>query len=106
MIDFEVLWKAYPKKQKKTEAKRAFDKLIKNGLLDDELFTTMLQAIEKQQRSKQWRDGYIPKLTNWLKDASWEEDLPEDTRPIEYEPNRVEGNTLAERLKERYGVEG
>jgi len=67
---FEQLWKAYPKKVGKDAAKKAFDKRKPDG----DLFSAMLQAIEKQSRSDDWTKGggqFIPHPATWLNAGRW-----------------------------------
>lgn len=65
---FDVFWNAYPKKMNKLDAQKAFTK-VKVPL------QTLLDAIERQKRSAQWReDGgrYIPYPATWLRGGAWE----------------------------------
>lgn len=79
---FSVFWEAYPKKVHKQEALQAFEKLD----VDDSLLDTMLDAIEAQKRSVQWRDSkFIPCPDKWLNGYRWEDELepePECTYDI------------------------
>lgn len=70
---FETFWKAYPRKTAKGAARKAFTKLK----VTDELLADMLDAIEAQKLSSQWkRDGgqYIPHPATWLNQARWEDE--------------------------------
>ena len=75
---FDQFWAAYPKKQSKADARKAFVKAMKLTTLD-----RMLQAIEEQKNSRQWNeDGgkYIPFPATWLNRANYENELtPENT---------------------------
>jgi hypothetical protein len=69
---FDRFWSAYPRKENKPAARRAFDKLK----VDDELLRTMLEAIEKQKGTAQWQeDGghFIPHPATWLNGNRWED---------------------------------
>lgn len=73
---FARFWSAYPRKEAKQNALRAFEKINP----DEELLSLMLEAIEKQKRSEQWQeDGgrFIPHPTTWLNGRRWEDQLPE-----------------------------
>ena len=84
---FETFWKAYPRKTAKGAARKAFAKLK----VTDELLTVMLDAIEAQKFSSQWRrDGgqYIPHPATWLNQARWEDEgdeVPFTDEPFEAE---------------------
>lgn len=70
--EFEAFWDAYPRKANKSTAKKAFAKVTAS--LD-----TLLQALEAQKRSDQWRrDGgqYIPYAATWLNQRRWEDEIP------------------------------
>lgn len=69
---FDRFWSAYPRKENKPAARRAFDKLK----VDDGLLRTMLEAIEKQKGTAQWQeDGghFIPHPATWLNGNRWED---------------------------------
>ena len=72
-ISFDSFWSCYPKKVGKGEARKAFSK-VKVSL------ETLLEAIERQKRSKQWKCGYIPNPSTWLNQERWEDELPEETQ--------------------------
>lgn len=73
---FHTFWDAYPKKTDKRRSYEVFKKLK----VTPELLTTMLQALETQKRSEQWRKAkgqYIPYASTWLNGRRWEdEDKP------------------------------
>ena len=70
---FDEFWKAYPRKQSKASALKAFNKINP----DSELLGAMLTAIKRQKASDQWqRDGgqYIPYPATWLNGRRWEDE--------------------------------
>lgn len=70
--DFEVFWLAYPKKQDKQNALRAWKKLNP----DAETQRKIILAIQAQRASPQWqKDGgqYIPMPSTWLNGHRWED---------------------------------
>lgn len=74
--DFEIFWSAYPKKKSKETARKAFEKAIKKTDLQ-----TMLDAVEAQKRSKQWKekDGqFIPYPATWLNAECWNDEVEAD----------------------------
>lgn len=81
--DFSVFWKAYPRKESKVQARKAFAKV--NVPLD-----RILQALEVQKQKEQWRrDGgqFIPYASTWLNQRRWEDELPaqpeKEAEPVE-----------------------
>ena len=70
---FERFWSAYPRKQNKERARRAWKKLNP----DVELCRIMSAALERDKQSDQWRrDGgeYIPHPSSWLNGRRWEDE--------------------------------
>lgn len=70
---FEVFWKAYPRKVNKQTARKSFSKAIGKVSLE-----TMLCALEKQKRSPQWvrdKGQYIPHPSTWLNQGRWEDEM-------------------------------
>lgn len=71
--NFSLFWNAYPKKKSKADAEKAFKKLKP----DKQLLDTMLDALEEQKRSQDWkRDNgqFIPYPATWLNGRRWEDD--------------------------------
>lgn len=68
---FDVLWAAYPRKDSRQAAIRAWDKLKP----DRALCRVMYDALKRQCRSEQWaEDGgrYIPMFSTWINQRRWE----------------------------------
>ena len=77
--DFEIFWKAYPRKESKSQAKKSFAKVTVR-------LETLLNALETQKQSDQWkRDGgqYIPYASTWLNQRRWEDEVPTQTAKAE-----------------------
>ena len=75
---FTAFWKAYPKKQGKKAAEKAFKKIKPSAAL----LETMLNAIGEQRASDQWRKDngqYIPDPAKWLNQGRWEDEATETT---------------------------
>lgn len=88
---FEAFWKAYPKKQSKATAEKAWQKILP----DDFEMNVILQAIEQaKQKDSRFRDmQYIPLPATWLNARSWENEY-EDQEPQPQamaRPQRSEG---------------
>ena len=78
---FERFWSAYPRKQAKPPAVKAFAKIQP----DDALLTTMLSALARQAASEQWKkDGgqFVPYPASWLNARRWEDEQPIDDDPF------------------------
>lgn len=72
---FEEFWKAYPNKTGKDAARKAFDKR-KPG---KQLLVDMLEALEAQKQSEQWRKQggqFIPNPATWLNQGRWQDGDP------------------------------
>ena len=68
---FEKFWKAYPKKEGKSVARKAFGN-VKVPI------ETLLSAVNRQKCNPQWnRDGgqYIPLASTWLNQERWEDEV-------------------------------
>jgi hypothetical protein len=86
---FSIFWKAYPRKDSKVPAQKAFEKVCATP---DQL-QVLLAAIERFKSSEQWlRDAgkYIPFASTWLNQRRWEDETtpapgprgnPGDNRP-------------------------
>ena len=68
---FERFYSAYPRKQNRAAAERAFKKLNP----DDELLETMITAIENQKKSESWSNGYVPHPSTWINGRRWEDEI-------------------------------
>lgn len=69
---FEVFWAAYPRKDDRKKAIRAWDRLKPNKAL----CRVMYAALLRQKESAQWtRDGgqYIPMFPTWINGRRWED---------------------------------
>lgn len=75
---FEQFWSAYPRKQNKERARRAWKKLRP----DMALCQAMSDALERDKRSEQWRKNngeFIPHPSSWLNGRRWEDEGPPGT---------------------------
>lgn len=78
---FEKFWAAYPKKQGKGAAEKAFRKIKPSG----DLLQRMISAIEEQSKSDQWtrdRGQYIPNPSTWLNQERWNDETASTQAPI------------------------
>ena len=70
---FDAFWNAYPKKVGRGAAEKAFKKIKPSG----DLLQKMLDAVEQQRQSDQWRRDngqYIPNPATWLNQTRWEDE--------------------------------
>ena len=70
-VRFDEFWNAYPKKVGKQYALKAWNKIKPTA----ELHESIMQAINRQKRSDQWRRDngrYIPNPATWLNGGYWE----------------------------------
>jgi hypothetical protein len=70
---FDQFWKAYPRKQGKGAAEKAFAKAKLNGH-----FEFMLTALELQKQSEQWQKGdgqFIPNPATWINQRRWQDEV-------------------------------
>lgn len=92
---FETFWEAYPKKNGKKDALKAFGKINPDG----KLLQTMLEAIERQKQSDQWQihsGQFIPLPATWLNGARWEDETVTNTDKAQNQGF----SEIIERLKE------
>ena len=80
---FDIFWQAYPRKEAKPAALKAFTKLGPSAELLDE----MLQAIAQQRTGKQWSEGFIPHPSTWINNKRWT-DQPTDMPTTRHETPR------------------
>lgn len=82
---FDEFWKAYPRKQAKGEAKKAWKKLSPSK----ELFERILSVVEVAKQCEQWtreKGKYIPYPATWLNQERWDDDYG----PSQVVPNSVQ----------------
>jgi hypothetical protein len=70
--DFEKFWAAYPRKDSKVQAEKAFAKLAP----DEQTLTEILAGVGRAVTSEQWRKDegkFIPYASTWLNQRRWED---------------------------------
>ena len=73
-IDFETFWDAYPKKQARKSAVKAWDKIKK---LD---FNLIMDALKKQKQTTDWNKDngqFIPLPATWINNERWKDEVVE-----------------------------
>ena len=77
IADFNIFWKAYPKKKSKGQAENTWNK-IKPTV---KLLALMLEGIERAKKSPDWKKengAYIPHPSTWLNAKGWEDEVEEE----------------------------
>ena len=73
--DFDIFWKAYPRKVAKIAARQAWAKAK-----DKPDIAFVVASLEKQKQSEQWtKDGgqFIPHPATWLNQGRWDDEPAE-----------------------------
>lgn len=68
--EFHEFWKAYPRKEGKKSAYKAWVKAR-----DRPGIALVLEAIARAVQSRQWREGYIPHPATWLNHGRWDDEF-------------------------------
>lgn len=104
MDDFDRFWAQYPRRQKKKDARKAWEQIAPSS----ELVERMIAALVWQRVQPQWvKDGgaYIPLPASWLRAEQWD-DEPVTVSPVRpaLRPQPLQQFDEVERLK-RAGVD-
>lgn len=67
---FEAFWRAYPRKENKPEAYRAWRQLRPDG----ETVDAMLAGVRRWERSDMWARKVYPHASTWLRGRQWEDE--------------------------------
>lgn len=92
---FEKFYKMYPKKVKKQNVKKWFEK----NKPSNELFSSMLSSLEQFRASAEWqKDGgqYIPYPSSWLNQKRWEDEFKIENEKIKENYKVIETEQLSE----------
>ena len=90
---FDQFWKNYPKKTGKVKARESFDRIKPT----EELFASILAAIDQQKSSTQWRNEngrYIPNPATWLNQGRWDDEPVKTERAVQKAPRCKCGKLL------------
>ena len=72
---FDKFYAHYPRKTKRPDAERAFNKL----LMTEELFDKIMTSIDGFKKSRDWKKDngqFIPYPATWLNARQWEDEIP------------------------------
>lgn len=84
---FDRFWAAYPRKVGKQAARKSWSRLKPSA----ELTQRILDAVEYQKGSRQWRENngqFIPNPATWLNQGRWEDELVKEDDPFARLPNK------------------
>lgn len=87
---FDEFWEAYPRKEGKGAARKAFAKIPKSA------YPLLIPAVEQQKRSAQWQQNngqFIPHPATWLNQGRWEDEV-QNTTGFTYNDHYDEGESL------------
>lgn len=92
--DFQRFWEAYPNKNAKPRAAEKWASLVKSGVIKPETVQTILDSIERQKQTRQWKESdgeFIPLPSTWLNNRRWEDQGPvvAKTTPAAHRLQRV-----------------
>lgn len=68
--EFHQFWEAYPVKEAKKEAFKAWQKAR-----DRPALSVIVSAIELAKAGRKWREGYIPRPATWINRGSWDDEV-------------------------------
>jgi hypothetical protein len=68
---FDEFWTAFPKKQNKPDAKKAWQQTIDAR----PSLSVLIAAIVNQSKSKTWMEGYVPLPGSWLRGHRWADEM-------------------------------
>jgi hypothetical protein len=79
VLDFDLFWKEYPKKEGKPSAVKSWNK-------QNPPLAAVLAALKVHKGLRQWQDyQYIPYPSTWLNNRRWEDEIPaefvKETKP-------------------------
>lgn len=71
---FELFWDAYPRRQARKDAQKAWSQLNPSADLVERIVEHLLLRV----KSKQWREGFIPLPATFIRGERWEDELTQD----------------------------
>ncbi|MBQ9851750.1 MAG: hypothetical protein IJO37_02395 [Ruminiclostridium sp.] len=75
-VQFDLFWNAYPRKEGKKKAHKAFSKLAPS------VWPLLIPAVEKHKQRPQWQNRqYIPLPATWLNGERWEDEVDDVGEP-------------------------
>lgn len=74
-VEFDQFWKVYPRKEKKSEALKAFQKISP----DQDLLDRIISDVQARAQTHDWtkeNGKYVPHPTTYLNQQRWEDEAP------------------------------
>jgi hypothetical protein len=102
--DFEKLYEAYPRKEDKGNAIRAYKQLLKSGMLPP--LPDLLAAVKRFASSEKWKrenGRFIPYLSNFLTGQRWLDPLSSEEEAVNYKRIEAEQLSLAHKREVEAG---
>ena len=91
---FNDFWEVYPRKQAKGEAEMEWGQID----MDESLFQTIMEAVEKWKTSDDWKENdgkYVPYPSKWLKRKGWEDEVKARRRKTSRRFSRESGSLVS-----------
>lgn len=101
LAHFDQFYKAYPKKKSKGQAKKTWEKLVKQNKIPE--LSILLKAIEWQKDSQDWQENngkYIPHPSTWLNAEGWEDEISENKIQEQQNPSQILSKEDIDKLNE------
>lgn len=98
---FEEFYKKYPKKVKKQDVKKWF----KKNKPSSELFSSMIDSLERFRGSKDWlkdKGQYIPYPSTWLNQKRWEDETVDNKKNVNATKAEYKEINAEEMTEEQY----
>lgn len=95
---FNIFWSKYPKKVSKENAKKVFLKLV----LDDVIFSKILNSLEKFKSMPEWKKDkgqYIPYPATWINQRRWEDEFV-----VQINENKSSKQEIDPELEKRFNM--
>ena len=76
---FDRFWQAYPRRQSKKDARKAWDTINPSAALVETILTALTWQVKQPQWTKD--DGaYVPYPASWLRAERWDDECPASLR--------------------------
>jgi len=82
MDNFDRFWAAYPRKVKKKDTRKVWERLGFNAWTNDAFLDYMLEDIGKRlANDDRWKRGFIPDPTTYLRGERWNDEIVKAPTP-------------------------
>lgn len=97
---FPEFWDAFPRKQNKPDAKKAWQQTINAR----PSLSVLISAIVEQSKTEQWIRGFIPLPGSWLRGHRWQDELTVKLKDVVNEKPWHESATGIEAKGKELGI--